>query len=293
MHKIAVLIPYFGAWPAWINFFVESCRANSSIDWILFTDQDRPQNHATNIRYVQTSFEEYRARLAESLGTEINVEAPYKLCDFKPALAFVHSKLLRAYDFVGFGDLDIIYGDIRAFYDEDLLSQYDMLSSHADRVSGHFCLMRNREDVVTAFKRSRRWKRAFADPVYQDFDEREFFNLFAGRKAKLVSRLGVKPFRCLFREAYSTPAATMHMRWFWKDGRLTNEYYPHHPLMYLHFMSWHSNRWHSSQEHVQSGSSAPWSRLDRIVKMDWRDARDKGFMISPDGIEAIRLRPYR
>ena len=25
-HKIAILIPYFGEWPAWIDFFVESCR---------------------------------------------------------------------------------------------------------------------------------------------------------------------------------------------------------------------------------------------------------------------------
>lgn len=291
-RSIAILIPWFGPWPEWIDFFVESCRANRTIDWILFSDSEPPANRAPNVRHVRTRFADYCALLSDRLGVKLPSEAPYKLCDIRPALAHIHSDLVRGYDFVGFGDLDVIYGDIRAFYDDETLDGYDLLSSHADRVSGHLCIMRNREDVVTAFQRVKGWRKAFANPKYQNFDERAFFKLFRGSKSRLLGRLGRRPFRTLFREAYSTPAPTDRMRWYWREGRLTNEYYPHHPFLYLHFMSWHSNRWYSSQEHVAPATPAPWSRLERIVRMDWRDARRDGFMISPDGIEPIERRPY-
>ena len=291
-QSIAILIPYFGQWPAWIDFFVESCRANRSIDWILFGDAEPPENRAPNVRHVRISFDDYKSLAGDALGISLRTDKPYKLCDLKPALAHVHADLVRGYDFVGFGDLDVIYGDIRAFYDRDLLDRFDVLSSHPDRVSGHFCLMRNRDDVVGAFKRSRGWKAAMEQPDYVDFDERSFYNLLRGPRTRLFGKWGHPPIRCLFREAYSTPAATNEMRWYWEKGRLTNEFYPHHPFLYLHFMSWHSNKWHGSQTHVQPGAAAPWSRLPQVVRMDWRDARRNGFMISPDGIEPIERRPY-
>lgn len=291
-QSIAILIPFFGTWPEWIDFFIESCRSNRTIDWIIFTDSEPPENRAANVRYIHISFAEYKGLLSEALGVQVGAERPYKLCDLRPALPLAHSDLVRGYDFVGFGDLDVIYGDLRSFYDEPLLGQFDLFSSHPDRVSGHFCLMRNREDVVNAFRRSRRWRKAFEIGEYVNFDERAFFNVFRGVKGRLLEGLGLERCRCFFREAYSTPGATDRMRWFWKGGRLTNEFYPHHPFMYLHFMSWHSNRWYASQPNVDPGAPAPWSMLDAIVRMDWRDARDNGFMISPAGIEPIEQPSY-
>lgn len=292
MHRILVLIPYFGKWPVWIDFFVESCRANSSIDWLLFSDSEPPANRARNVGHVRMSFAEYKTLVSRSLEIRFDPADAYKLCDVRPALGIVHADLLRGYDFVGFGDLDVIYGDIRAFYDRETLDRYDLLSTHADRVSGHFCLMRNREDVITAFRQAPGWKDSFERRDHIGFDERALFRLLRGTNGKLLSRLGYGKIRGLFREAYSTPAATDRMRWYWENGRLTNEFYPHHPFMYLHFMSWHSNRWYSSQRHVEPGAPAPWSELEAVVRMDWRDARKSGFMISPAGIGPIERPSY-
>lgn len=291
-HSIAILIPYFGDWPVWMNFFIESCRANRTIDWILFSDVDPPENRCPNVKHVKIAFPEYRKQLSQALGVEVGAEAPYKLCDVRPALPLIHADLLRSYDFVGFGDLDVIYGDIRAFYDEHILSNYDVLSTSPQRVSGHFCLMRNRTDVITAFRRARSWKNAMRTTDYVNFDERAFYNVLRGARARLLRRLGVNSIRCFFREAYSTPVATRDMRWYWKNGRLSNEFYPDPGFMYLHFMSWHSNRWFASQAHVRPGAVAPWCQLDEIVRMDWRDAREHGFMISPAGIAPIEPKPY-
>jgi Family of unknown function (DUF6625) len=283
-YKIAILIPYFGDWPAWIDFFVESCRWNRDIDWILFNDRTPPENRVRNVRHVRIGFEDYTAVVSEELGIRFRPPEPYKLCEVRPALPYVHRNLVAGYDFVGTGDLDVIYGDIRSFYDDELLANYDLFSSHPDRMSGHFCLMRNREDVVSAFRRARGWKKAFLREDYVNFDERAFYNIFRHSRPRLFRRDSIRGF---FREAYSTPGATDRMRWYWKDGRLTNEFYPHHPFMYLHFMSWHSNRWYEDQPGVAAETEAPWRLEKQIVTMDWRDARTRGFMISTKGIGPI------
>ena len=291
-NKIAILIPYFGEWPAWIEFFVESCRWNRGIEWFLFNDRAPPENRAPNVNHISVSFADYLIHLSDALGVKVGAEIPYKLCDVRPALPFVHADLVRPFDFVGTGDLDVIYGDIRSFYDDGLLANYDLFSSHADRVSGHFTLMRNREDVVNAFRRASRWKAAFRNTEYVNFDERAFYNLFALRRRWRPGGSAAESIRCFFREAYSTPGVTDRMRWYWKDGRLTNEFYPHHPFMYLHFMSWHSNRWYKDQRGADPSAPAPWGVLPEVVQMDWRDARDKGFMISPQGIQPIETPNY-
>jgi len=285
-HKIAVLIAYFGNWPEWMNFFVESCRANRSIDWFIFGDSDPPENRAANVHHMRIGFDDYVALLSDRLGQPLNITRPYKLCDYKPTLAFVHRDLVASYDFVGFGDIDVIYGDLRAFHDDETLSRYDVLSTHRDRVSGHYCLMRNTPEVTMAFRKARGWKACVASADYTCFDERAMYNYLKGNRSRLLPAKA-PGISCLFQETHSTPGVTDSMRWYWQDGQLTNEFYPAHPFMYLHFMSWQSNRWYESQPNALPGAEAPWSKLPAIVGMDWRQARKHGFTISPSGIEPI------
>src|SRR5947208_1133673 len=49
---LIMLCFYFGRWPAWINFFVESCKWNPDVHWRIYTDCGEPENHASNIAYV-------------------------------------------------------------------------------------------------------------------------------------------------------------------------------------------------------------------------------------------------
>lgn len=292
MDRILFLIPYFGAWPPWINHFVETCRTNRTIDWILIGDSPAPENTARNVRHLQMEFADYKHLVAKRLGIAFDPAQPYKLCDIRPALGLIHADLARGYDFIGFGDIDVIYGDLRAFFDPLTLSLYDVFSSHADRISGHLCLMRNTPEVTQAFMRARGWAKSLGRREYSAFDEQGFYRVFRPARRDLIGRLTRNPHRVLFRETYSTPGPTQRMAWYWQDGRLTNEFYPHHALMYLHFMSWHSNRWYSSQPHVAPGAQAPWNKLPHIVQADWRRARANGFMISPAGIGDIVRSSY-
>lgn len=79
-----MLIPYFGHWPEWIDFFVESCKWNPSVRWKFYTDCGEPENKADNIDYTHLSFDDYKALVRQRLGIAFNPSDPYKLCDVKP-----------------------------------------------------------------------------------------------------------------------------------------------------------------------------------------------------------------
>ena len=43
-NKIAMIMPYFGKWPKWINLFFYSCGKNEFIDFYIFSDCPKPHN---------------------------------------------------------------------------------------------------------------------------------------------------------------------------------------------------------------------------------------------------------
>ena len=40
--RLLFLIPYFGRWPFWMPFFLQSCRFNPDVQWLFFTDCGTP-----------------------------------------------------------------------------------------------------------------------------------------------------------------------------------------------------------------------------------------------------------
>jgi hypothetical protein len=281
-RSIVILIAHFGRWPPWINFFAESCRFNRNVDWVLFSDCGPIENASPNLRVVDVSFDDYKRKVSHALDIRFDPEEPYKLCDIRPAFGVVHRDIIDGYDFFGFGDLDVIYGRLREFYNEQLLSLFSAISSHPERVSGHLFLLRNEPALVEAFQLVQDWQTILSDPDHHSFDEDHFTRVLKENNGE----------RCWFREAYSTPAAASNMLWYWNRGILANEFYPHRSFLYLHFMHWRSSRWYRFHPHVRPGAKAPWESAPEVIHMDWRRAREDGFMISPRGIEPLSRRPY-
>ena len=143
MKKIGVIIPFFGKWPEWFDYFLHSCIHNPTIDWIFPNDCELPGIAADNLKFIPYQLREFNKKASEILEFDIQLEHPYKICDFKPTYGEIFNELIKGYDFWGYGDLDLIYGDIRSFYTEQLLERYDILSNHEEFITGHFCLLRN------------------------------------------------------------------------------------------------------------------------------------------------------
>lgn len=294
-----MLMPYFGQWPEWINLFIESCKRNPTVHWRFYTDCGEPENKAGNVDYVHVSFTDYKALARERLGINFDPPAPYKLCDLRPCLGWIHGRDVAGFPFFGYGDVDVIYGNIRAFYTDDVLSRANVLSTHPERLAGHFAVLRNTRQFRHAFVNIRGYQALLEKPANVHMDEGYFTTVLypsAGRPRILrpiIDYLYPPLDGMLFVERHSTVLSPRRwhdgtmgypQKWFWRRGRLTNERDGDREFLYLHFMRWKYDRW--MRDPPEPGEAA-WLGLKRIVHFDWRLAATEGFCISPEGFTAI------
>ena len=151
--SIIIIIPYFGKFPEWSDLFFETLRCNSSIDFYFFTDCDIEKYESSNIKYQKISFEDYISFINKRIDLNFNPPNPYKLCDLRPLYGYIHHDVINKYDFYGWTDMDILFGDIRSFYTDDILSKYEVLSTHNIRISGHLSLFKNSKKNIMMFKK--------------------------------------------------------------------------------------------------------------------------------------------
>jgi len=176
--SIVIITCWYGPFPWYFPYFVHSCAHNPAIDFVIVTDnQESIPNKPDNINLVYKTLEEIRNNASQKLGFSVVIDTPYKLCDFKPAYGFLFPELLDGYDFWGHGDIDVVYGNIRAFMTNDVLSNYDVISSRHDYITGTFCLFRNTKEINRLFMQSRDYKKVFSCAEHFCFDECNF--LFA------------------------------------------------------------------------------------------------------------------
>ena len=266
MPSIVIFITHFGAWPAWIDFFVEFRKKNSDINWVLLSDSGPlPRNNAQNIKIVPLTLPQSTlGSLAKRFEYASAPRIAYKIADIRPAFGEIHADMVRGYDFFGYGDLDVIYGRIRDFYTNDILARYSVLSTHPERLCGHFALLRNIRPLRRAFRRIPSWTTLMEEEQPVGIDENRAFFLTGlnGVRTSIPGRL--RRLRFLLEERYSSPGPTHEMRWYWKNGILMNEFYGERGFLYLHFMHWKSSRWYRNRANVTPGAPAPWETLPDI-----------------------------
>lgn len=147
MKKIALICVYFGKLPKWIRLYVETCRWNPTVDWLIFSDRAYSGPEAGNVRWVRLSREAFGALAGKRLNAEISVRDPRKVNDFKPMFGSIFGAYLPGYDFWGHVDLDVLWGNIRAFMTDELLERYQIISPQIRYLAGHCTFYRNRPEI--------------------------------------------------------------------------------------------------------------------------------------------------
>ena len=110
MKRIIVIFPHFGKLPPQYNMWRASALYNPSINFLFFTDCEvEPEE---NIIVHKMSFDDFKNMVQEKFDFPIELDRPYKICDYRPAFAYILSDYVKGYDFWGWGDLDVVYGDI-------------------------------------------------------------------------------------------------------------------------------------------------------------------------------------
>ena len=170
-YRIALVIPYFGKFNNYFPLWLTSCRCNPGVDWLIFTDDKTAYDYPSNVRVTYTTFDEIKAKIQNRFDFKISLDNPYKLCDFKATYGDVFSDELRSYDFWGHCDVDLIWGNIRRFYTDEILSSYDKISD-----AGHFTLYPNTEEMRTAYRTFDAgdcldWREVYSSPLSFAFDE--------------------------------------------------------------------------------------------------------------------------
>lgn len=301
MKSIIIIIDYFGNnWPEWFPIFLESCRYNSTIKWLFHTDCDYKSFDVENVEFKYISKEDYVKVVNDKLSINFPLNKSYKLCDIRPTYGELYEEEIKGYDFYGFGDIDVIYGNIRKFYTDKVLEN-NVLSTHDWCISGHLCLLRNVKWLRKAFRKIKNWREYIENPKSQRFDEDVFVHVFKDpgiypRKTKF-GRDYWNPFqikyhtKLYFKEQYSTPLTPItwidksweHPKvWYWRDGKITNELDGDIEFMYLHFMNYRYARWMDSKY----GKKGFWQDLDQIVHVRPEEIT-KGIRIDPTGIHPI------
>lgn len=175
MEKVVLITCWYGKYPWYLPYFVHSCSFNPSIDFVIITDNTEPIPYLpSNIKIVFKTTEEIISSTSEKLGFRVNIDYPYKFCDFKPAYGFMFPEFIEGYHFWGHCDLDIIYGDIREFFTPEFLESYDYISVRHDYTTGCFGLYRNNNLLNNLFKDSKDYKKVFSESTHYCFDECNF-----------------------------------------------------------------------------------------------------------------------
>lgn len=170
MPRLALLNCYIGKLPNYFEYWLRSCAQNPEVDFYLITDNDTSSFTVTsNIHLIQTSLEELRKQINDCYPFEISLESPYKLTDFKPAYGHIFCKLFEPYDYWGYCDIDMIFGDLSKFVmpriDEGFEKIYQL---------GHLTVYRNTEDMRKLYMQHGgmfTYHTVFTRPEFYSFDE--------------------------------------------------------------------------------------------------------------------------
>lgn len=171
-QSIALIICWYGPYPWYFPYFVYTIGFSHTVDFIIVTDNiEEIPNKPDNLKIVYRTTNELKEDFSRKLGFDVNIDSPYKLCDFKPAYGFLFQDIIKEYDFWGHIDLDIVFGDVRGFMTEELLQSHDIISSRHDYTAGYFTLYRNNDYCNMLFAKSNAYQTVFSTPKNYWFDE--------------------------------------------------------------------------------------------------------------------------
>lgn len=171
MKSIAFLCIWFGKAPVFLPAWLASCGKNPSIDFYLFTDIKEELPCPPNVKKIEISFRDFCNRFTEIYGVTDGIEKPYKLCDVRPAFGEVLGEYIKGYDYWGYCDEDLIWGDIRHFITDEILEKNDRILTR-----GHCSIYRNTPEVNSYYRTLPRhghmvYEEMLFDPDVCAFDE--------------------------------------------------------------------------------------------------------------------------
>jgi hypothetical protein len=149
--NVLIIIPYFGTTPVWIDYFIKSCSLNVDFHWLIYGNLIIPGTIPANVSFVKAELEDFNRLASNKLNFPVRIIHPYKLCDFKITYGVIFEDFISDYDYWGYGDLDLIYGQISTFLPVETIKNFDVVTTRKNYYSGHFTLYKNCDKLKYSF----------------------------------------------------------------------------------------------------------------------------------------------
>lgn len=163
--KTALILPYFGRFDTLFPLWLETCRWNKNFDWLVFTDDRRAFDYPENVKVIYMEFAELKEKIQALYDFKIALDAPYRLCNFRPAFGEVFEEYLDGYDTWGFCDNDMLYGNLSAMLPKELPIQYKVGGF------GHLSFVPNTDKIRSLYRYADAYRLAFTHSNLLFFDE--------------------------------------------------------------------------------------------------------------------------
>lgn len=249
MKKIGLVVPYFGRLPKNFQIWLNSCKENSSIDWLIFTDDKANYIYPDNCKVRYMEFDQLLDKLHTIFDFPLGLKSAYKLTDFKVTYGEVFQEYLVNYDFWGYCDIDLTFGDIRKFITSEILDNYDKILTR-----GHFTLFKNTPEINGFYRKPingvQPYREVFANPQHFYFDEwgkdgiNQIFNTYGVEMYDEIifndlfhRKYHFYPAQLLGQDEYKKPSV-----YLWEKGKLFRFYLDGNnslakqEIMYVHFL---------------------------------------------------------
>lgn len=150
LKRICLILLYFSKTvPPYWNGFIDSCADNKNIDFLIISDctlSDLP----SNVRHISMSWHFLQNIVTEKFKKvgidKVCMTFPYKLCDYKPTYGYLFQEYLIGYDYWGYIDCDLVFGNLEKFLNEIGFENYDRIYR-----AGHLSIYRNTSELNTLF----------------------------------------------------------------------------------------------------------------------------------------------
>lgn len=184
--KIIFIIPYFGKFPNYFSLFLKSCEISKYCDFLLITDNKEEKSFPINFKKIDMTLSEFHMLMEKKLDKKVYLNKPYKLCDYKPMYGYLFEEKIIGYDYWGYCDVDLIFGDLDSFLVPILEKKYDKIFD-----LGHCTLIKNTYENNSLFLKS-----AYLNDILQHekifiFDEQynnSINNLFIENNKSIFSK---------------------------------------------------------------------------------------------------------
>ena len=60
---------------------------------------------------------------------------------------FIHKDILEEYDFWGYGNNDLVYGNLEMLINDKMFEMYDVITTMSERIAGRFAIFRNNKST--------------------------------------------------------------------------------------------------------------------------------------------------